>query len=351
MSTFKEFYSLHQQKLVDSMYEDIDLAIKDYPLPVGARGLSMVRNMIAGGKMIRGMLVLMSAKMHGVPIIQELYHLAGAIELLHAGFLIHDDIMDNDFRRRNQDSIYYQYIKEGQQKHAANPEHYGVSMAMCLGDMVFFLVYEIIAKRIADPEKVQCVTAYISQEVQHVGPAQMMDASYGQIPEDPTEDEIQRIYTYKTAHYTFSLPLILGGTFAPSMKLETLKAIGKEMGIVFQLKDDDLGMFGTSEEIGKEVGSDIRENKKTLLRHLLFQSVSGSEKEKLLAIFGNPQITTGEINYVKECIEKQNVREKIMNEMVSRKEKALTLMKSLAGTGETTTILADLLSYIISRSQ
>jgi len=350
MKTFKDFYTLHQKKLIESMYEDIDLSMRDYPLPAGTHGLSMVRGMVTGGKMIRGMLVLMSAQMHGVPITKELYHLAGAIELLHAGFLIHDDIMDNDYRRRNRDSIYYQYIKEGQEKNAANPEHYGVSMAMCLGDMVFFLVYEIIAKRISDPEKVQCVTAYISQEVQHVGPAQMMDASYGQIPEDPTEDEIQRIYTYKTAHYTFSLPLILGGTFAPSMQITTLKAIGKEMGIVFQLKDDDLGIFGSSDSIGKEVGSDVRENKKTLLRHLLFQSVSPSEREKLHTIFGNPHLSVNDLTFVKICIEKTGVRETIAQEMKLRKEKALALMKSLDDSGKMTVLLADLMSYIISRT-
>lgn len=350
MATFKDFAVTHADKLITAIHEDIDTAKHNYPLSVGASGLSMVREMIAEGKMIRGLLLLLSIQMHGGTIRPEHYHLAGAIELLHGGFLIHDDIMDQDYRRRNQDSIYYRYIKEGRERRATSAKHYGASMAMCLGDMVFFLVFEIIAKRVTDPEKIQCIVAYIGQEVQHVGPAQMMDAAYGQIPHDPTPEEIDQIYTYKTAHYTFSLPLILGAVFGKNLNEPLLKEIGRDMGIIFQLVDDDLGMFGSSASIGKEVGSDVRENKKTLLRHLLLERADASSREKLLAIFGNPQVTTSEIEYVKKSIEELKVRSDIFAEITKRRSRAEASIGSLPPSLRDTDLLSDLLSYIIERT-
>lgn len=345
----KQFFNTHQEKLTDTIYENIDRAHKDYPLQVGKAGLLKLRESVAGGKMIRGMLVLMSVKMHGKEILEEHYHLAAAIEILHTAFLIHDDIMDNDYRRRNHDSVYYQYIKEGEEKGVPDPKHYGMSMAMCLGDMIFFLVTQIIATRIYDPEISQCIIGYVSQEVQHIGPAQMMDAAYGQLAEDPTEEEINQIYTYKTAHYTFSLPMIIGAVFSSYVRTEQLKALGQEMGIIFQLRDDELGIFGTTDEIGKEVGSDIRENKKTLLRHLLFAHASQEDVTKLTQIFGNHQISHEDIVFVQNTLKKNEVQQIIQKQIETREKQAQEILNALEKDGLDIVIIRELLEYIQKR--
>jgi len=349
--TFQEFYKKHQPKLIERIYENLDQTYKNYPLAVGAKGIRIVRKSVAQGKMIRGMLVLMSAQMHGVQITEELYDLAAAVEILHTGFLIHDDIMDNDYKRRNQDSVYYQYIKEGKRRKANDPEHYGMSMAMCLGDMIFFLVFEIISKKIKDPELVQCIIGYISQEVQHIGPAQMMDAAYGLITKDPSAKEIDEIYTYKTAHYTFSLPLILGAVFSLYVRLPLLKDLGRQMGIIFQLKDDELGIFGSTKEIGKLVGSDIRENKKTLIRHLLYKRASKQNRKKLTAIFGNSDITQADISLVRKLIQEYGVMSEIDKQIIKRKELIESYLAELSEDGIDVSLLGELLIFIISRKK
>lgn len=349
--TFQEFYSTYQPGLIKSIYANLDQANQNYPLPVGARGIQIVRQSVTQGKMIRGMLVLMSAHMHGLAITDEIYDVASAVEILHTGFLIHDDIMDNDYKRRNQDSVYYQYIKEGQAKKATDPEQYGMSMAMCLGDMVFFLVFEIISKKIKDPELVQCIIGYISQEVQHIGPAQMMDAAYGLIPDDPTEEEIEQIYTYKTAHYTFSLPLILGAVFSSYVRLPLLKDLGCEMGIIFQLKDDELGIFGDTKEIGKLVGSDIRENKKTVIRHLLCKRADKANRKKLSDIFGNPHITKEDIEFVRELIKEYGVLDQINTQIANRTKVIEGFFTELADDDIDVSLLRELMMFIISRKK
>ena len=349
--SFKEFYKIHQPELIKHIYANLDQAYQNYPLPVGAEGIKIIRKSVAQGKMIRGMLVLMSAHMHGITIKQVHYDLAAAVEILHTGFLIHDDIMDNDYKRRNQDSVYYQYIKEGRRKKAIDPDHYGTSMAMCLGDMVFFLVFEIISKKIKDPELVQCIIGYISQEVQHIGPAQMMDAAYGLIPKDPTEKEIDLIYTFKTAHYTFSLPLILGAVFSSYVRLPLLKDLGCEMGIIFQLRDDELGIFGDTKEIGKLVGSDIRENKKTLIRHILCKRADNADRKKLDLIFGNSALKKADITFVRNVLKRYKVMDLIDRQIEIRQDKVEQYLTELTSDGLDVSLLRELLAFIISRNK
>ncbi|MBP9691241.1 polyprenyl synthetase family protein [Candidatus Woesebacteria bacterium] len=349
--TLTDFYSKHQAQLKETLYGHIDHAAQDNPIPIGAQGLSMIRETIAEGKMIRGMLVLMSAQIHGASISDEQYHAAAALEILQAALLIHDDIADLDMTRRGAPSIYSRYITEGTKKHVSDPEHYGVSMAIWLGDLLFFLVTDIISRSVLNPEISRGILSVISRELQYVCSAQMLDISFGLSHSIPTEDEIDSVYTYKTAHYTFSLPLIVGGIFTAKHDEKTLRSIGREMGIIFQLTDDELGMFGTTEEIGKEVGSDIRENKKTLLRHLLFTHASPTDQQKLSTIFGNRHIEQADITYVKERLNAYKIPQIMKSQIDKRSERVEKLLFEYKKSGNDISVLQDLLRYIINRKK
>ncbi len=318
-------------------------------MKIGREGLEWLKESVTEGKMIRGMLVLIGAHVHGLQIEKQMYTVAASIELIHTAFLIHDDIIDNDYRRRGQDSLYYRYIKEGYTRNVADPEKYGMSMAMCLGDMIFFLAHDLISRNIHDPLLLSQLVRLISEETQHIGPAQMMDTSFAFNSDEPGEEEIEQVYTYKTAHYTFSLPLMLGSAFSVQPDFQILKNIGYEMGIIFQLRDDELGIFGSSEQIGKPIGADIRENKKTYIRHLLVSSATVTDQNKLKRIFGNPDLTSDDIACVRQMIDTYNIRRQVNAKVADHQKRLSFLFKELRKAGKETTLLEELSEYIATR--
>lgn len=347
--TLKNFYLIHQPKLESFLNDHTDRIIKNYPMQTGRQGITWVRESLTQGKMMRGMLVLMSAHMHGIEVTDEMYHIASAMELIHMAFLIHDDIIDDDLQRRNQDSLYYRYIKEGQRYRVSDKKRYGMAMAMCLGDMVFFLAFDILTHNIKDPQHLSTIVKYISREIQHIGPAQMMDASFAFVSDEPTEEEIDQVYTYKTAHYTFSLPLILGATFSPQSDSALLKNIGRELGIIFQLRDDELGIYGTAGTIGKPIGSDIRENKKTYMRHLLFSHIIGEDNHKLRKLFGKKELSADDLKYVRQAFEAYGITAKILHKIRLHNKRLESLISELSSSGIDISLLQDLSSYILTR--
>jgi len=79
------------------------------------------------------------------------------------------------------------------------------------------------------------------------------------------------------------------------------------LGILFQIKDDEIGLLGDAKTIGKPIGSDISSNKKTLFSYYLFSRASEEEKKKLDSIFGNPSIKDDDIEYVRSSLKKNDV--------------------------------------------
>lgn len=116
----------------------------------------------------------------------------------------------------------------------------------------------------------------------------MTDMHYGLSNEEPTLEEIKNMYLQKTARYSFSLPFVLGASFsqAPQNDTKKLLQLGEYVGLCFQLKDDQLKLIGSEKEVGTDIGSDVRENKKTLIRYWLFHNSNSSEKQNLSMIFG-----------------------------------------------------------------
>ena len=85
--------------------------------------------------------------------------------------------------------------------------------------------------------------------------------------------------------------------------MDSLSKYAIPVGIAFQIHDDILGIFGTEEQLGKPVGSDIREGKQTLLTVKALESAPPSQKKKLEFFIGNPSITKADMEEVKRIIE------------------------------------------------
>lgn len=211
--------------------------------PWGNDSINRLIPFVTAGKSIRGCLVLSSYLWYQKRIAREVLRTAAGIELLHSGLLIHDDIMDRDQKRRGGEAIHAQYQK-------LSTRHFGESMGIAAGDLAFFLGFELLSPQIAP---------YVAAELSRVAVAQMHDVA----PRKNSKEDIMRLYTYKTARYTFSLPLALGALLAhaPQKIIEELERLGEALGILYQIRDDLLDKTQTQITKGDAAAWEIRARK------------------------------------------------------------------------------------------
>lgn len=322
--------------------------------PIGESLSSKLLSFTLKGKMIRGALVCLGYELYSSPNEDITTPLGAVQELFQSALLIHDDIMDRDKHRRGSPSIYAEYISFADQEKLSDPVHTGEALGICAGDIAYFLAFEILSKNNLPNRSIIRLLTLCSRELTLVGVAQMVDVLWGSDSKVRSVDEIIHLYTYKTARYTFSLPLMAGAMSAGENDetISSLESIGTQLGILFQIKDDELGMFGGKETVGKPIGSDIREGKKTLYYHYLINSGEGEEKQHLLSLFGNKDITTEDIEFIQKRIDRLGIKEKVETTVKTIAEEVRERIKMLACRNEEARgLLMDLLTYSLERTR
>ncbi len=321
--------------------------------PWGEDVLKRLIPFLEKGKMIRGNLVVMTYEAFKNKIPREVIQAGLAIELVHTSLLIHDDIMDSDFLRRGEKTIFYQYKLLGERERFSHPVHFGEAMGICVGDIAFFLAYEILSQIQINPLAKQRLLSLFSSELIKVGLAQMQDVYFSITKKQVKERDVLSLYQHKTARYTFSLPMMMGALLANQSKsmIDPLAKIGEYIGIIFQIKDDELGLMGMETEIGKPVGSDIKEEKKTLYYLNLLKRVTSEQKSKLKNIFGNKNITKANMDYVHNLINKSGVKIKIDGMINILYQNALKEINRLKISKHFRNALLELLYYNLERKK
>jgi geranylgeranyl diphosphate synthase, type I len=307
------------------------------------------------GKMLRGGLLLLAHDLFGGSNSDDALRGAAAMELFQSAFLIHDDIMDRDEIRRGQPSLFAKYMKLGSETGMNESRRFGESMGICAGDVAFFWGYALLAS-MSCADRFAEIMRIASRELSFVGIAQMQDVTFGHMVSSPSLDEIMNLYRYKTSRYTFSMPFILGSLIAGRGEddARTLCSLGEKLGIIFQIKDDELGLFGEKDQIGKVSGSDIRENKKSIYRHYLFERITGEDKERCEKLFGSSDVTEDDIHYIRAMIIEGGIRREI-NRMVSvladEARVVLTKIQNECKGNPYCKVLQSLLDYSLSRNK
>ncbi len=304
----------------------------DRSLKWGRDSLERLMHFTEKGKAIRGSLALYIAESLGYDDAGNALRLAASLELMQSALLAHDDIMDRDRARRGAPTIHYQYAETAARYGIRDAYHYGESMGICAGDIAFFLAFELISSIDTHPKRLRRILELFGLEYARVGAAQMADVHNGSAPGPVTRKEVLSVYRFKTARYTFSMPMALGATLAgaDSTLIAVLEDFGESLGILFQLKDDELGLVGDPDKLGKPVGSDIREGKKTLLYAILLEEVPVEYQPKLASIYGNPNASEPEVRGLLEWIVQNGVLRK--HDLVMRKwaRKAANRLEDLA---------------------
>ena len=321
--------------------------------PWGPDAAARLEGFASRGKMVRGGLLLLGYEMFARrPAPTAVRRAAAAVEIIHSSLLIHDDIMDNDRLRRGGRTVFAQYERLGRERHAADPARFGVSMGVCAGDVGYFIAWDILSRLSLDPALKSSVLALVSRELAYVGMAQMQDVAFGSFARIPTRKEVIALYLHKTARYTFSLPLAAGALLAgagqsAARRLETL---GERLGVIFQVRDDDLGIFGTEKQTGKPVGSDIREGKKTLLYLEVFRRARGAQKKRLEMLFGKPDLRPAEAAQVRDAIEKLGARDTLTGMLEGLAREADRIIDSLPISDHHAAVLRDICRQSLKRA-
>ncbi|AHC15273.1 polyprenyl synthetase family protein [Salinispira pacifica] len=308
------------------------------------------------GKHIRGSLVPFTyALLPGREVsFDAITDVAAALEILQSMLLIHDDIMDQDELRRGKAAIHALYMNDGRTLGVTDPAHYGESLGICAGDVATFLAMRIVASMEADDGLVRSVERFIADELMLVGLSQMQDVHHGQIDGSMVGyDDIIRTYRYKTGRYTFSLPMSLAGLLRGSSHdiRQILEKTGELIGIIFQIKDDELGLFGNPESTGKPNDSDLREGKKTVYVQLLRDLLKDEQRKKLDRILQEYRGPADQ-EWVLDLMNTHGIREQVEADLLRYRKEIDDILSSLPEeVAELRQGLEKLTDYNMSRSR
>jgi len=231
---------------------------------------------LAGGKRLRPILAIISCEAVGGDG-KKAIPFGVALELIHTFTLVHDDIMDRDEERRGIPSVH---------------KKFGEATAILAGDALFAKAFEVASEV---KENVSILVKNIATMAREICEGQQMDMSFEEM-EEVSEESFLKMIEKKTAkmfeHAAYGGAIIGGGSDEETL---ALRSYGRNLGMAFQIWDDCLDVIG--KKIGKPVGSDIREGKKTLM---FIHAQKTPYKEKLAKLYGKKDATKEEINSVIE---------------------------------------------------
>lgn len=200
-------------------------------------------------------------------------HAGAAIELYQSSALVHDDLVDEADTRRGKPATHHAFAQQ-HKGHDLNGEssHFGEKAALLLGDYLLSLsITEFDNESIADATSHERARRIFRDMTTETAFGQFMDM---RAEFTPLDADVNRAITssllvlrHKSARYSVELPLMIGGALGGGSDddVARLSAIGRPLGEAFQLRDDELGIFGDPETTGKPAGGDITEGKRTVL--------------------------------------------------------------------------------------
>jgi len=211
----------------------------------------------AGGKRIRPRLVLLFSEALGFEG-PERYELAAVVEFIHTATLLHDDVVDESDMRRGR---------------ATANATFGNAASVLVGDFLYSRAFQMMVS--VNRMRVLEVLADATNVIAEGEVLQLMNMH----DPDLAVDDYLQVIRYKTAKL-FEASARLGAVLAGADRdlEESCADFGRSLGTAFQLVDDLLDYEGNSEELGKNVGDDLREGKPTLPLLLAMERASSSER-------------------------------------------------------------------------
>ncbi len=240
-----------------------------------------------GGKRLRALLTLGSAKICGYSKGSRDVNLAACVELIHSATLMHDDVIDNSEIRRGKKTLN---------------NIWGNQSSILVGDYLLSRCFEMMVEdgNLEILKLLSSTSAEISQgevlQLQHKGEIDMLEETY------------LKIISAKTASL-FAAATKVGSILAnkESKVKDALEFYGKNLGLTFQIADDALDYNSELKFFGKKIGNDFYEGKVTLPIILLYQKSNSKEKCELKELFKKSQRNEEELKKILLMIKNYNI--------------------------------------------
>ena len=267
---------LVEEKIKTKLNSEIDLAQKMTNYHLGT-----------GGKRLRALLTLGSAKLCGYSRGTRDINLAACVELIHSATLMHDDVIDNGSIRRNKKTLN---------------RIWGNHSSVLVGDYLLSRCFEMMV----DDGNLE-VLKLLSSTSSKIAQGEILQIQHKD-EVDILEETYLKIISAKTAEL-FAAATKVGAIISDkkSKEKEALEFYGKNLGLTFQIADDTLDYNSDLKFFGKKIGQDFYEGKITLPVILLFQKVKNNEKEKLKEVFLKGDKNENDFNFVLSLIKKYDI--------------------------------------------
>jgi geranylgeranyl diphosphate synthase type II len=293
----------------------------------------IIYSMSGGGKRLRPVLLLITAEAFGGSV-EDAMSAALAVEIFHNFTLLHDDIMDNADVRRGKPSVYAKW---------------GANVALLSGDAMLITAYKSLTK--ISSEALPKVMNIFSDMALEVCEGQQYDMDFETMSKVSVEEYMQMIERKTSALLSGSA--MIGATMAGASE-EDVKKIHRfatELGLAFQLQDDVLDSFGDT-ALGKKIGGDILEGKKTFLMVQALNRASEEERRTLAETHLRKDLSDDEkIAAIKSLYEKLDVKRVAEQQIELRFERALAVLDTLSIAGERTENLAEFARNLMGRKK
>ena len=283
----------------------------------------------SGGKRLRALLTLESAKLTGYKEDKRDINLAACVELIHSATLLHDDVIDESELRRG--------VK-------TTNSVWGNQSSILVGDYLLSRCFEMMVED-GDLEVLKLLSSTSSKiaqgevlQLQHKGEADLLEETYIDI------------INLKTASL-FSAATKTGACLSGSNEKEkkALESYGRNLGLAFQIADDALDFYAKEKLFGKEIGKDFFEGKVTLPMIIIFQKGNKEEKNFLNEIMRREKRTEQDFSNTLSLINKYKAVEATFKKaeyFVNVSYDALAIFPD----NEDKKILQNLTSFSLSRS-
>ncbi len=287
-----------------------------------------------GGKRMRPVLALLACDLFEGNIEKAIKPAIG-IELFHNFTLLHDDIMDNAPIRRGKETVYKKWNQ---------------NIAILSGDTMFALAYEYLMQ--TDSKYSNKIFLILNNTSRQVCEGQQYDMNF-ECSKNVSIDEYKNMIRLKTA-VLLAASLKIGAIIgeANDKDADYVYNFGLNIGMLFQIKDDLLDVFGDEDKFGKISGGDIVSNKKTYLFLKALELANGSELNRLKNYFASTNFDDKEkIHAVSEIYKSLNIDEFANTEMENYFNKAIESLESICVKNENKKVLMSFAEKLIHRQR
>ncbi|MBC7120721.1 MAG: polyprenyl synthetase family protein [Candidatus Methanosuratus sp.] len=263
-----------------------------------------------GGKRMRPYLVIKSCEAVGGEK-ESAVTPAAAVELLHNFTLVHDDIMDNDIMRRGVPTVHVLW---------------GTPTAILAGDLLFAEAFDAILGSTLDDYRARRVASILAKATIRLSVGQFQDMSF-EGRDDILEEEYLEMISGKTAtlfRACAEIGAVIGG--GREEIIAKLGEYGWNLGMAFQIFDDYLGMTSSEDELGKSVGNDLREGKKTLI---VIKGMQTKSKDAIKSLLGNRNTPQAELSSLISSLREEGVLDYVRGKAMGYVEDAKRALSCL----------------------